>query len=212
MKKLLFFFIWLFLVIPCQAEIIIVNSNGSGDYPTVQAAVDAANDGDIIELEPGTYTGDGNRDIDPNGKAITIRSTEPDDPDIVAATVIDCNGSWTYQQHRAFYFQSGEDADTILNGLTITNGCAGEGGGIYCLDSSPAITNCTFTGNEALFGGAILNARGCNSAITNCSFTSNSAYGGGAIWSYPGNNPTITNCTFTRNSAGWDSGGVLVQR
>jgi hypothetical protein len=34
------------------------------------------------------------RDIDPNGKAITICSIDPNDPNIIAATIIDCNGAW----------------------------------------------------------------------------------------------------------------------
>ena len=74
----------LLLAIPCKSEVIIVKADGSGDYPTIQAAINNAITGDIIELQPGTYTGDGNRDIDPNGKAITIRSVNPNDPCVVA--------------------------------------------------------------------------------------------------------------------------------
>jgi len=44
---------------PARADTIIVRADGSGDYPTIQAAMDAASDGDEIVLEPGTYTGDG---------------------------------------------------------------------------------------------------------------------------------------------------------
>jgi len=43
------------------------------DYPTIQAAVNAAVDGDEVIVAPGTYTGEGNRDIDFLGKAITVR-------------------------------------------------------------------------------------------------------------------------------------------
>jgi hypothetical protein len=206
MKKIIFAVMCLLLAFQCSAEIILVKPDGSGDQPTIQAAIDAAYEGDEVVLAIGTYTGDGNRDIDPNGKAVTIRSTDPNDPDIVAATVIDCNGSWTYQQHRAFYFQSGEDADTILNGLTITNGCAGEGGGIYCAYSNPVIANCTFSGNSAEQGGAIWNERS-NSAIINCSFTGNFADGGGAMFNVA-DNSTITNCTFSDNSTEWGGGAM----
>ncbi|MHC4762923.1 MAG: hypothetical protein ACYS71_06070, partial [Planctomycetota bacterium] len=51
--------------------------NVPADYATIQAAVEAAGAGDAVIIAVGTYTGDGNRDIDPNGKAITIRSTDP---------------------------------------------------------------------------------------------------------------------------------------
>jgi len=80
---------------------ITLDANGTGDYPTIQAAVNDANHDDTIILLPGSYTGDGNRDIDYLGKAITIRSTDPNDPCTVAATVIDCNGSET-ERHRGF--------------------------------------------------------------------------------------------------------------
>jgi len=47
-----------------------VRPDGSGDYPTIQAAIDDCNDGDIIACANGVYTGPGNRDIDFNGKVI----------------------------------------------------------------------------------------------------------------------------------------------
>ena len=52
----------------------LVHPDGTGDFPTIQAALDAAGQGDVIELADGTFTGDGNRDIDYLGKAITVRS------------------------------------------------------------------------------------------------------------------------------------------
>ena len=41
----------------------VVRPDGAGDYPTIQAAIVAAAGGDIIELTDGTFTGDGNRDV-----------------------------------------------------------------------------------------------------------------------------------------------------
>ena len=91
MKKTVAMFIWLLFAIACQARIITVDDDGPADFNNLQAAIDDANHGDVIEVQPGTYTGDGNSDIDFLGKAITVRSIDPNDPNIVAATIIDCN-------------------------------------------------------------------------------------------------------------------------
>ena len=48
------------------------------DAPTIQAAIDAAADGDIIALADQTFTGPGNRDLSFAGKAITIGSASGD--------------------------------------------------------------------------------------------------------------------------------------
>ena len=93
----------------------------TGQYGTIQDALDDANDGDVVVLAMGTYTGPGNRDINFGGKAIVVRSIAPDDPVVVAATVIDCRGS-VAEPHRGFRFRGGERADSIVRGLTITNG------------------------------------------------------------------------------------------
>jgi hypothetical protein len=50
-----------------------VANEGPADFRTIQAAVGDANDGDTVLVAPGTYTSDGNRDIDFRGKAITVR-------------------------------------------------------------------------------------------------------------------------------------------
>ena len=58
----------------CHARVICVDDDGVADFSTIQEAIDAAVDGDAVLVAPGTYTGDGNRDIDFKGKAITVRS------------------------------------------------------------------------------------------------------------------------------------------
>ena len=73
----------------CFAEVITVNWDGSGDYTTIQAAIDDANDGDMVVVADGIYTGEGNRDIDFKGKAITVKSENgPED------CIVDCESSF----------------------------------------------------------------------------------------------------------------------
>ncbi len=122
-----------------EAEIIDVPA----DYATIQAAINASEDGDIVVVAPGTYTGIGNRDLDFGGRAITVQSADPQDPAVVAATVINC-----LQAGRAFFLHSGETVESVIAGLTITNGFATDGAGVYVLDGSGAtIRNCVFSGN-----------------------------------------------------------------
>ncbi len=213
MKKATLTLLCLFLSIPCYARTITINADGTGDYPTIQTAIDDTNDGDVIILEPGTYTGDGNRDIDYLGKAITVRSTDPNDPNIVATTVIDCNGTET-EPYGGFWFRSNESLDSELAGLTITR-CYLKwhrgGAAIYCYHSSPTIRNCTITentsgpnlvGSWSIYGGGIVLYRS-NAVITNCTVTGNLIncegwISGGGISCYRGS-PTISNCIITDN-------------
>jgi len=121
MNKLTSIFICLLLAITCQARIITVDDDGPADFNNIQAAIDDSNDGDIVEVQPGIYSGSGNRDIDFKGKVITVRSKDPNDLNIAATTIIDCNGTGT-DPHCGFQFHSNENSNSILVGLTITNG------------------------------------------------------------------------------------------
>ena len=91
------------------AETYIVTPDGTGDFPTIQEAIHAAEDGDIIELTDGVFSGTGNRDISYLGKAITVRSQNGDPH----SCVIDCEGS-PAEPHRGFNFCSDETAESVL--------------------------------------------------------------------------------------------------
>lgn len=55
-------------------KIIYVDDDGPADFSNIQAAIDDSNNGDTVLVAPGTYTGNGNRDISFKGKAITIKA------------------------------------------------------------------------------------------------------------------------------------------
>jgi hypothetical protein len=201
----------LMMVGTARARIITVGLEESYDFNTIQAAIDDANNGDTIEVQPGRYTGTGNRDIDFKGKAIIVRSIDPNDPNVVAATIIDCNGTRA-NPHRGFYFHCGETPYSILAGLTIMNGYGlgvfdgwGRtnyvGGGIYCVDSSPTISNCIIRNNKAEWGGGIC-CRHSSTTVKNCIIANNEAhyyFGGGGIYIWTESSFTISNCIITGN-------------
>ncbi len=187
-------------------------------YATIHAAIDAAVNGDDVVIAPGRYTNFDDRHINPFGKAVTIRSANPNLPGIVAATVIDCGRS-SGEGDGAFLLYSGEGPDTVIAGLTLTNGVSGIGclgasptisncvisdnnQGIYCCDGSPTITNCTIVGNSNNADGGAVYLQGPGSpVIRNCMITGNSADIGGAIVAISLQNLAIEGCTFSRNTS-----------
>jgi hypothetical protein len=176
------------------------------DHATIQEAIFAAVDGDTIWVADGTYSGPGNLEIDFLGKAITLKSENGP-----AGCIIDCRG-----EGRAFYFNSGETAGSVLDGFTITNGGNNDyGGGIRCMGSSPTIRNCIFLKNSAdLYGGGLCNCYGSNPTVVDCVFQENSCAGssisgrGGGMANRHGSSPIVSNCTFVGNSVGYNAGGL----
>lgn len=183
-------------------------SGSEGDpFCSIQDAVDAAADTDEIVVEQGTYVGA----IDLLGKAITLRSTDPLNPAVVAATIIDGDGAL-----HAVQCVSGEGAGTVLDGFTITGGSADGiplpdyiGGGMLLYDSScPTVSNCTFTANTARYGGGLGVYGGCNPSVIGCTFLGNTATElGGGLWENLGD-ATVTACVFTGNTAYIRGGGM----
>ena len=88
-----------------HAKTIYVDDNGPADFSNIQAAIDDANDGDIIIVNPGTYI----ENINFNGKNITLRSTEPTNLEIVRNTTIEGK----------VYFHGTEGPTCLLSGFNI---------------------------------------------------------------------------------------------
>lgn len=188
---------------PVRADDLYVPS----DYPTIQAAIDAAESGDTIHLAVGNYL-----EGLTIGKSLSIVGTDADQ------TILD--GERT---KRVVHVSAG---DVTLSDLTIQNGYAsaasnpqGKGGGIYN-GGNVTVNRCTFSNNEATgdygHGGAIYNEG--KVTARNCTFTNNKTYGyGGAIDNYYYNpgvtgddifpSITCTNCVFTGNVA--NRGGAI---
>ncbi len=161
-------------------------------YPTIQAAMTAAQIGDTVLVADGTYTGPDNTNLSFNSRAFTVRSENGPEN-----CIIDCGGEAV-----GFWF-SFDPPDAVVDGFTITNGGGYPGGGLYMYYFGDAtIRNCIITGNASPFtgGGGIL-CEGAFPTIINCTITGNTAgsAGGGGIYCTM-SDPTITNCTITGNT------------
>jgi hypothetical protein len=219
-KETIFFGCVLVLVSVCAGEVITVNWDGSGDYTTIQAAIDDANELDTIVVAEGTYL----ENVNFNGKSVTVRSVEPRDFSVVQNTIIDGHYAGS-----CVVFENGETNEAVLEGFTLTHGTGTYldnymftnggmtglvGGGIYCKESSPMISNCNIVRNgayvgdpvepETRYGGGIGLIGNCQAEISGCVIAENisETYGGGIIIrSATPEEATsiIRNCTISNN-------------
>ena len=169
-------------------------------YVSIQASINDANDGDEIKVAPGTYY----EAINFKGKPIRLYSSGGQN-----VTTIDGSGAYHVVQ-----CINHEDANTILEGFTITGGNANGptdadkcGGGMYNNNSSPTVTNCTFINNSVNYhGGGMHNITNSSPTVTNCTFSGNTAINGGGMHNVANSSPTVTNCTLSGNSASYGGG------
>jgi predicted outer membrane repeat protein len=184
------------------------SEDGSADHPfdAIQEGIDAAAAGEVVFILRGTYSGEGNRDLDFKGKSITVRGEDPNYPGLVT---IRCDGT-ANEPHRGFNFHNYETSMSVLDGLTITGGYYELGGGVYFGNCArPTVTNCIFTENSALLGGGAYNTTG--TVLNNCEFVANSAQAGGGMYNSiddPGCDPVLNNCVFQDNTASYNGGAI----
>jgi len=177
------------------AATLTVESDGSGTYTSIQDAINAAVDGDTVEVGPGTYS----EAIVFNGKPITVQST-----DGAGSTVIDAGGSDAY----AVRFEDYEEATSVLDGFTVRN--SGEQG-ILCDRSNPTLRNLRLSnlGSSSDAGGAMYISSG-GPVIDTVTFANNQAAYGGDIFMDDLSAPEISNSSFSNSSALYNGGSVYV--
>lgn len=197
---------------------------GEGFFPTIQSAIDAANDGDHVKLTPGVYSDP----IDVN-KPITIWGCGPDA--LITTTMeISSNGiSVTGHTFRGIYNNAtshnwdfggiitrqkmGSISDSYISGLSVTRctftNCRQ---GIFLFGAkSSTVDTCTFTGcyrgitiNPHRIGNRIY-WNSYSNTIKNCNFYNCVGTGiddGEAIAIFDSNNNVIDNCYMEGNSYG----------
>jgi hypothetical protein len=168
-----------------------------GEYPTIQAAIDASIGGNVIWVAPGTYY----ENLDYQGKNLTVISEQG-----AWSTVIHGDGTTS-----VVTFANWEDSDAVLDGFTVMNGHAATGGGIYVGEYSQAtIRNNIICDNTADdFGGGLYCWYSNPFIINNIFYDNTAGQSGGGVGCQNISAPIIVNNTFYSNSAGAKGGGIF---
>jgi hypothetical protein len=152
----------------------VVREDGTPEHPfdQIQEAIEVAAEGASIIVGPGVYR----ETIDFLGKGIRLIGMEVNEPNGTTWPVIDGGGA-----DAVVKFTSGEDANSMLIGFTITGGRALSTGAIQIAESSPIIANCLIVGNRATdSNGAAVFCRDSQTALFNCVIADNHAGDDGA--------------------------------
>lgn len=174
------------------------------DYTTIQQAIEAAENGDVISVLPGTYV----ENLDFLGKAIVVRARVSGSTTIQAGTK-EVSGSAL----PAVRFHSGESRDSVLEGFIVQgpgplSTQPHSGAGISVVSSSPTIRDCTIQNCDAMEGAGVY-AYESNMLLENCRISQCTATinGGGVLMIGKSVFPEIQSCTLSSNRA--DAGGGI---
>lgn len=198
MKSISCLMVLLAIAMPCYADTLTVNPDGSAQYTNLNEALQLAQPGDTLQLAPGLYRGRLNRDLYYHGGDITLESIEGPQ-----TCVIDCESNG-----RFLYASTNQDSTVTLRGLTIVNAQGGSGN-IYMNSGSLVIEDCVVRDcSSTSSGGVIYCSYGAQITLSRSKFFNNaSEYDGGVInaWNTA---IRIDHCIFANNTSG-SQGAVL---
>lgn len=170
------------------------------DFPTVQAGMDAASQGDTVELACGTYY-EHDLVLRPG---ITLRSESG------SATCARIDAQLLGRVMRC----DSLSAPTILEGLTIARGGSNGGSGLYCIASDLTLRGCVFDNNYAwshagASGGGMV-AQSSVITATDCVFRYNDANNNASAAGIYSSTASFTGCSFYHNTTGGGSASLAV--
>lgn len=182
-----------------RADTITVCLDGSCDFTSVGAAVDAAAEGDLILVAAGTYML--SAPISLYGKDLVIRGAV--DASGRPTTVL--NGQNTTYHINALV----QTSATVIENLVLTNGRSTQNGAIYMFGcQGTTIRNCSVRGNQR---GAI-GINNSNVTMIGCEIVDNAAgpgtSAGGGI--YVAGTISLIDCVVSGNAASYSGGGIYV--
>jgi len=169
---------------PTYAATWTVASDESGDFSSIQSAIDAALSGDRIEVEPGTYDGV----IQPLGKAVHLVSTQGSE-----STFLSSSGGAAVLQ-----FGVEDGPELVVEGFTLVNP---EGRGMVSEWGSPTLVDLVFEGlGSAVLDGGAVAILGGNPSFERAVFRKNKGQNGGALH-VESAEVLLRDCAFDENEA-----------
>lgn len=195
------------------------------NHHDIQSAIDAAESGETVLVYPDEYEIRRPVEFDTHRYPRTKNCQVPPDPKSIVLKSIAGPALTTIrmsetpdgpQRSSVFIFDSGEGAESVLEGFTICGGGETDwdhnyeksgGGGILCIcSSSPRIRNCIIRDNGSLHcqrGAGLMYAKGAAPHVSNCRFEGNYAQlDGGAVYgAWETGDAVFEDCEFVENVA-----------
>ncbi|MBI5293957.1 MAG: S-layer homology domain-containing protein [Chloroflexi bacterium] len=179
------------------------NNNGGGMYNAIGSNATLTNVTFSANLGAGPYGGGGMANSGSNPILTNVTFSDNFAGGLVNGTTYDGLGGGM------FNYGSSPQLTNVIFSQNSTN-TFGYGGGMYNENnSSPTLTNVTFSDNWAGAGGGMYNSNSSSPALTDVLFSANSTLSrGGGMYNENNSNPTLTNVTFSGNTAGPQGGGM----
>lgn len=173
--------------------IVTVCPDGAADHTTLQAAIEAAPEGAVVQACNATFF----EPLVVEGRTVTLRG-EP-------GTVLDAGG-----ESRGLLVTSGVTPGRVtVEGLTITNGGADRGGAVLCEGAELVLHDVVVSASRASTGGGVASTD-CIVELVGVELFSNTAGGEGGGGHLVGGTVTVARSRVAANS-GADGGGLLIR-
>ncbi len=190
------------LACPAGAVTLHVKADGSGEYATIQSALDAATDGDVVQLAPGLYTGPGNVRLEFYANVTLEGETSWEDCFIDAYADAD---------EPSYILNLAEETGGTIRNLTLRRGYWTNGGAVITGWGHYVFEDCRFINNHATgSGGAWYGQDGSEVDFIRCQFANNTAdVSGGALAGFSSSDVTVSRGTLACNGAP-EGGGIYL--
>jgi hypothetical protein len=161
-------------------------------FDRIQEALDVAANGASIIVRPGTYR----ENINLLGKRVYVTAVDPENPYAGPCATIEGVGNGPVVR-----IPPGGGDKCSLVGFVITKGTGQPAGAVYCVSSSPTLSNCLIVGNRCLDpNGAAVYFQNSKAVLTNCTIADNYAGQEGAGLTLIGSDITMTDSIVWGNS------------